>query len=270
MARWRGGDKTITVNVIDDALEEADEDFLMTLSAPTGGAQLAASKATTSIASDDGPGELGFLQATELASVIEDFFGEDIGFRVDVRRTSGWSDAVSVHYETVDGTAKAGTDFVAKSGSLTWAHGDRGVKTIRFTIRADSLREGDEDFEIRLSNATGGATLPVRDSIKHVRIRDNDGPVGGPGVLSVVKSIVSVAEGDQEAVVTVSRTGGEFGSVSVGFQTVAGGPIPAAAGQDYTGVADRLTWGDGDASNKSIPACQSTTTGPRKRTRPSL
>ena len=66
---WNDGDasdKTLSIDLINDAVAEADEDFSLTLSAPTGGAQLAASEATTIIASEDGPGQLGFSSALDL------------------------------------------------------------------------------------------------------------------------------------------------------------------------------------------------------------
>ena len=62
---WSDGDasdRTITVNIVDDGLaEDIRENFTLTLSAPTGGAQLAASLVTTTIIDSDGAGELVFL-----------------------------------------------------------------------------------------------------------------------------------------------------------------------------------------------------------------
>ena len=53
---WDDGDTSdrfITINLIDDAEVEGDENFSLTLSEPTGGATLAASQAVTNIANDD-------------------------------------------------------------------------------------------------------------------------------------------------------------------------------------------------------------------------
>ena len=53
---WDDGDtsgRVITINLIDDAEVEGDESFSLTLSAPTGGAVLAANEAFTEIVSDD-------------------------------------------------------------------------------------------------------------------------------------------------------------------------------------------------------------------------
>ena len=56
---WDDGDTSdrfITINLIDDAEVEGDENFSLTLSEPTGGAALAASQAVTDIANDDSGG----------------------------------------------------------------------------------------------------------------------------------------------------------------------------------------------------------------------
>lgn len=76
----------------------------------------------------------------------------------------------------------------------------------------------------------------------------------GPGVLGVMHRSVVATEQSQQAVVTVRRTGGSSGTVSVGYQTVID-PVftpPATAGQDYTQVSGRLSWNDGDVSDRQI------------------
>ncbi|MFN8073364.1 MAG: cellulase family glycosylhydrolase [Mycobacterium sp.] len=65
--------------------------------------------------------------------------------------------AVSVQYATMNGTATAGADYTAASGTLTFAPGETS-KTISVVIKGDALTEGTEDFHVMLSNPTG-ATL---------------------------------------------------------------------------------------------------------------
>src|SRR5262249_34872804 len=55
-------------------------------------------------------------------------------------------------------TATAGNDFVAQSGTLTFAEGQVSA-AITVTILDDTLVEGDEDFIVTLSNPGGGATI---------------------------------------------------------------------------------------------------------------
>ena len=58
---------------------------------------------------------------------------------------------ITVNYTTVEGTAKAGEDFVAKSGKLTFAPGET-TQTIAIAVWGDGLVEADESFQINLSN----------------------------------------------------------------------------------------------------------------------
>ena len=70
-------------------------------------------------------------------------------FTVTLDLASG--ETVTVVYATADGTALAGSDYTAASGTLTFAAGDTS-KTIDVLVTDDSLGEGDEDFTVTLSN----------------------------------------------------------------------------------------------------------------------
>ncbi|MEK7414723.1 MAG: Calx-beta domain-containing protein, partial [Planctomycetota bacterium] len=72
-------------------------------------------------------------------------------------RIGGSSGAVGISYATTDGTAGAGTDFTATTGTLTWADAETNSKTITVTIRNDSVHEADESMTVSLLNPTGGA-----------------------------------------------------------------------------------------------------------------
>ncbi|MCY4608638.1 MAG: hypothetical protein OXD40_08585 [bacterium] len=61
---------------------------------------------------------------------------------------------VTVDYATADGTATAGEDYTATSGTLTFTAGESS-KTVNVPILDDSHDEGEETFTLRLSNAAG-------------------------------------------------------------------------------------------------------------------
>ena len=61
---------------------------------------------------------------------------------------------VTVDYATADGTAKAGEDYTATSGTLTFAAGETS-KTVNVPVLDDTVDEGSETFTLRLSNAAG-------------------------------------------------------------------------------------------------------------------
>lgn len=75
---------------------------------------------------------------------------------------------VTVSYATANGTALAGEDYVATSGSLTFAPGEMS-KTISVTILADNLTELDETFFLNLS---GGINGTIGDGIGQGTIRN--------------------------------------------------------------------------------------------------
>ncbi len=62
--------------------------------------------------------------------------------------------AVTVDYETVDGTATAGSDYTHVSGTATFAPGETAVP-VPVPVHGDLMEEGDEAFTLSLSNATG-------------------------------------------------------------------------------------------------------------------
>ena len=228
--------QTITVPITDDTLDESDEDFTVTLSNPGGGATLGNTIATVTIVDDDNPGEL----AIDSAAQVDENAGT---VTLTVTRTGGSDGEVSVDFATANGTATSGEDYTSNSGTLTFADGETS-KTVVITILDDDIDEPNEDFTVGLSNVVG-ATLG-NDSAT-VTIIDDD----NPGVLSIA-STASVNENDGTVEVTVTRSGGSDGEVSVTFNTA---DDTAIAGSDYTAQSGQtLTFADGVTSQTiSIP-----------------
>jgi outer membrane protein assembly factor BamB len=73
-----------------------------------------------------------------------------------VSLTSAIGTPVSVDYSTVNGTALAGIDYTATSGTLTFAPGETS-KTILVPTLDDGLADPTKGFTVNLSNPTGGA-----------------------------------------------------------------------------------------------------------------
>jgi len=73
---------------------------------------------------------------------------------VKVSLTPAATQPVTVDYVTSDGTAHAGDDYDAASGTLTFAAGETS-KTIDVPVRGDVLAENNETFFITLRNAAG-------------------------------------------------------------------------------------------------------------------
>lgn len=79
---------------------------------------------------------------------------------------------ITVKYATEDGTAKAGEDYTAVSGTLNFPEGTF-QQTITIPILNDQLREASEQFSIKLSEPTGEVDL-ANPSIAVITIQDNE------------------------------------------------------------------------------------------------
>src|SRR5262249_26402344 len=91
------------------------------------------------------------------ASVTEGDGGiRTLTFAVALTRAS--AQPVSVHYGTADGTAKAGEDYEAASGTLVFVPGET-TKTITIVIKGDKEREEKETFFIELWGADNAFLL---------------------------------------------------------------------------------------------------------------
>lgn len=77
---------------------------------------------------------------------------------VTVNRADGSRDA-TVAYATADGTATAGNEYTARTGSLVWTSGDSAPKTISLPISNAAPNSADKTLTITLSSATNGMTL---------------------------------------------------------------------------------------------------------------
>lgn len=98
---------------------------------------------------------------------------------ITVQRINGDDGAVSVQYATGNGTAQAGSDYTAKSGTLSWADGDDAPKTFTVAVTNDSASEANETVNLTLSGPTGGAALDNGRRNATLTIADNDGSPGG-------------------------------------------------------------------------------------------
>lgn len=91
-----------------------------------------------------------------------------------VSRTGGSSGAISVNVTSSDGTAAAGTDYVALNTTVNFADGDVAAKAVTLTIVNDTIVEPSETVMLTLSNPTGGATLGNAADITSTITIDND------------------------------------------------------------------------------------------------
>ncbi len=162
---------------------------------------------------------------------------------VTVERNDGSDGEVSVYYETVHIDTDNG-DYTADSGTLTWADGNGDDKTVVIDITDDTDCESAEDFKVVLSSPTGDAT--IGNDTETITILANDTSAGAIGLTAAT---ASVDENGGSITLTVSRTGGSDGAVSIDYATA---DSTATAGADYSSASGTLTWADGNADDQAI------------------
>ncbi len=179
--------KVVNIQVTGDTAIEADETLRLTLSSPTG-ATIRDGAGVGSIVNDDSA-VLPALSITD-ASASEGSMAAPGHTTFTVNLSSAATGPVTVHFETADGTAVAGSDYVAQSGTLTFAAGET-QKTIQIATIGDAVVEANEGFSVVLSSATGAA---VADATGIGTILNDDAPTPTLPTLSI--SDASVIEGD--------------------------------------------------------------------------
>lgn len=143
--------RTLTVGVRGDTLDEANETFLVNLSTPLNATIADAQGIGTITDNDPVPGlSIGNVTVTEVDAGT-------VNATLTVKLSAASGKGVTVNYATANGTASSSGDYVAKSGTLSFAAGQT-TATIVVQVRGDLLKEANETFFVNLS-APVNATL---------------------------------------------------------------------------------------------------------------
>ena len=222
----------VTVLVNGDLLDEADETFRVDLSNPVN-ATIADGLGTGTIADDD---PLVAISVDD-ASVLEGNFGL-VSATFDVSLSSASGRSVTVDYATANGTAMAPVDYLAASGTLTFAAGQT-TKQVTVLVNGDLLDEANETYFLNLTNA---ANATIADGQGLGTITNDD------GAPSLSVNDVTVTEGNSgttSATFTVTLAPASGQNVSVGYSTADG---TATAPADYAATSGTLTFAPGQTT----------------------
>lgn len=181
------------------------------------------------------PDPLKLAQIQSLIDTATPFDGTVTAF-ITVSLDEAASGIVTIEYETEDGSATAGEDYVATSGTLTFQPGE-SEKTIAVTLLPDDVNEGDETFTLALTQ--NGEVTRVDQVIRD----DDDG--GGTPLPSVSIADASVDESAGEVFVTLTLSAASATPVSVDVATADG---TATAGSDYVDAATTATFAAGETT----------------------
>ena len=168
---------TVVVDIIDDDIGELDETFYVILANATN-ALLVKDKGEALILDNDGP---QIMFDDEVAVEEGDSGSTNVELIISLSASS--PQTVSVAYATQDGTAIAGSDYVATSGTVQIAPGDT-TATINVEVLGDTDVEPDETFKVVFSDASNGSLAGTEITVTILNDDDNgDGGDGGYRVL---------------------------------------------------------------------------------------
>ena len=230
----------ITVTVTGDTAAEADETFTVTLSAPSG-ATVGTATSTVTITNDDVAVPVVSISPVNISVVEGNSGSKTVTFTVDLSRT--WSSTVTVGYATANGSATAGQDYTAASGTVTFAAGQTSQQ-VSVTVLGDVAVEPDETFTVTLS-APSEATLGTATST--ATITNDDLSVPGVSISPVSVTLAEGNSGSKTVTFTVSLSQAAGSTVTVGYATANGS---ATAGQDYTAASGTVTFTAGQIAQQ--------------------
>ncbi len=230
---------TFTVATTEDVMHEDDETFLVELTDPEGGAEIAdgGDEATGTIEDDDAEPS-GITLTVDPDEVGEEDAATPVTVTAAVNGTTRYEDVTTVTVSVGGGTATSVTDYAAvTSFTITIAAGAAsGTGSFTLTPVDDDLHEPDETVDV--TGASSDLTI-TKDTIT---IGDDD------TAPSFKIADASGDEGDGIAF-TVTREGAADNVVSVAWATALASGAGAASAADFTAVtATTLTFAKGDTS----------------------
>jgi Calx-beta domain len=223
---------TVSVPILGDTWTEGTETFAVNLSSPVN-ATIGDGQGIGTIYDNEGPPSF----------VVTDVTGPEasgtLSFSVFLTNANG--SAVSIDYATADGTAIAGSDYTATSGTLTFNPGQTS-KLVPVTITDNALAEDDETFTLNLSNATGG--IAIADPTGTATIQNDD---ADPTVSVAAASVIEGDLGTATLTLPVTLSGPSGHEIDVDYATSDG---TATAGSDYTATSGTLVFAAGETTKE--------------------
>ena len=154
--------RSLNVAISQDTADEPSETFNVTLTNPDNASLGAPSSASITIVDDDSPPTVGFAGS---AFDVSETAGNT---SVTVTLSAASGKTITVDYTTADGTAIAGSDYTATSGTLTFDAG-QSSRAFNVPVIQDAIDETDETIALTLSNpsqatlGTNEVTLTIGD-----------------------------------------------------------------------------------------------------------
>ncbi len=216
--------KDVTLNLVDDSLDEPDETVTLTLSGLTGTASIADGEATGTITDNDLP----VVTAASGGNVTE---GADAEFTL-TRASQDTSAALTVTFSVTGGDAVLSDDPPISATILA------NKTTVTVTLSTEDDNTDEPNATLTLTLTDGDAYDLGSDSTATLTVQDNDGT---PALTAADAS----ASEDADLVFTLNLSPVSSGTVTVNYAIT---PDTAQAA-DYTGATSgTITFAPGDTS----------------------
>ncbi len=224
--------KIVTVNVQGDTTVEPDENFTVTLSAPTNGATITTATAIGTIQNDDGVTTPSITLASNYSGVSEN---GKTNLVYTFNRTGDTTSPLTVNFG-VSGSAINGNDYVAYGGALTSTQG-----TVTFAVGAttaqlalvtsgDTVKESNETIDLTLTSGTGyqigTPTVVTTTILNDDGVLNQQGTTGNDVIEAGSTSTLSGKAGDDSLIgssasnILVGGAGNDTLTTGTGFDTV--------------------------------------------------
>jgi hypothetical protein len=156
---------------------------------------------------------------------------------------------VTVNYATANGTATAGSDYVAQTGTLTFTPGQTS-RTTNVTVNGDTTVEPNETFVVNLSGPSGAT---IADGQGQVTITNDDSTTPPPtGTPVTWMSAVGVIVSSNSLTKTAANGWGNAGAVSTQQIASGDGYVEFTASEANTYRMLGLSNGNADTSYQDI------------------
>ena len=211
-----------------DRIAEPNETFVVNLGAPTN-ATIADGQGIGTILDDEPRISINDVTVTEgnTGTTSETF---------SVSLSYAYNQAITVHYQTADESATAGSDYTAASGDVIFAAGETS-KTIPVAVIGDRSAEPTETFAVNLTTsdafiADGQGVGTILDDEPRISINDVTVTEGNTGTVNATFTVTLSVAYDEAVIVPYTTANGS-----------------ATAGSDYTAKSGNVTIAAGITSN---------------------
>ncbi len=230
--------KTVQIAITNNLVPESLEQFYLNLGVPAASQNLVTlSRSEIVVSIVDNDSTAGGTPLVSVGDVVADESTSQYArFVVALDRPSPTT--VTVDWTTVGGSAAAGQDYVAASGTLIFLPGQT-AQTVEVALTDDQLAEGSEQFRLQLGAAVG-ATIGQATGV--ATIAANDAPIMPKPVLLVDDATVSEADGYAELALRLSAPSAS--PITVNYAT-SNGYASYSVATDYIAQNSSVTFAPG-------------------------